>query len=115
MANFSVIVPVLNETDALQFSSDYFKSFGIRPIYALDSKRSARRAEVERLVQDDVTIFQNSGNCIEAGYEALAALSTTDWILRIDCDEIPNLAALRHCGDFVNNPSDIYCGFDRDT
>ena len=111
---FSIIIPVFEETDALAFSRYYFNSLGMNPIYALDSKRIQRRAEVEKLLHREVVIYDNPGACIEASYEKLADLSPSDWILRVDCDEVPNAEMLQHCAHFMARPSDTYCGFDRD-
>lgn len=114
MSNFTIIVPVFEETDALAFSNFYFTERGLAPIYALDSKRIARRGEVEKILGRKVEIYQNPGTCIEASYQALASLSPADWVLRIDCDEVPNQLMLEHCNRFTQHPSDAYCGFDRD-
>lgn len=111
---FTIIIPVFEETDALTFSNFYFNKLGLKPIYALDSKRISRRAEVESLLGRAVAIYENPGNCIEASYQNLASLSPADWLLRIDCDEVPNLAMLQHCARFTTSPADAYCGFDRD-
>ncbi len=51
---------------------------------------------------------------MEANFERLAALSPTDWILRIDCDEAANPKLLEHCERFVRRPTSNLCGFDRD-
>jgi hypothetical protein len=112
--NFTVIVPIFEESDALSFVNFYFTKIGITPLYALDSKRISRRDEVEKILGREVAVYQNPGNCIEANYYHLAALSPTNWILRIDCDEVPNVAMLEHCARFISNPTDSYCGFDRD-
>ncbi len=114
MEAFTIIVPVFKEKTALSFSSFYFNALGLRPVYALDLKASMRRAEVENLVGDHVVIYHNPGNFLEANYQRLAGLSETDWILRVDCDEIPNIAMIEHCKKFVCSPTDAFCGFDRD-
>lgn len=114
MNDFTIIVPIFEETNALAFSHYYFSGLGLSPIYALDSKRKDRNVEVAKIIGRPPAIYENPGNCIEAGYEKLSALSPTDWILRIDCDEVPNSEMLRHCAKFVGRPSDSYCGFDRD-
>ncbi len=113
-AHFTIIVPVFEETAALAFSNFYFTQRGLTPIYALDSKRLARRAEVEKILGRQVAIYENPGNCIEASYRNLASLSPTDWVLRVDCDEAPNVPMLAHCLRFTAHPTDAYCGFDRD-
>ncbi len=112
--SYSIIIPVFEETDALAFSNFYFNHHGLQPVYALDSKRISRRAEVEKLLNRAVVVYDNPGNCIEASYQNLAALSPTHWLLRVDCDEVPNPSMLDHCRRFVNRPTDAYCGFDRD-
>ena len=112
--SFTIVIPVFEETLALSFSKAYFSSLGINPLYVLDSKRKERRAEVEQHLGHDVPIVDNPGNYIEASFQNLAALSPTDWILRIDCDEAPNQALLAHAARFVAKPTDIYCGYDRD-
>lgn len=113
-ATYTIIVPIFEETEALAFANFYYQVLGVTPIFVLDSKRSTRRAEVEKLLGRTVTIYENPGNCIEASYAQLAGLSPTDWVLRIDCDEVPNTALLAHAAKFVNHPSDIYCAYDRD-
>ena len=111
---FTIIVPVFEETDALAFSNYYFNRLGLQPIFGLDSKRIGRKAEVTKILGRTPLVYENPGNCIEAGYDKLAALAPTDWILRVDCDEVPNTEMLRHCERFVAKPSDAYCGYDRD-
>jgi len=112
--NFCIIVPIFEETQALSFADFYYRQLGFEPIFALDSKRLGRRNEVEHMLGREVAIYNNLGNCIEAHYSDLAALSPMDWVLRIDCDEVPNLALLKHAERFVSKPTDAYCGFDRD-
>jgi hypothetical protein len=114
MPNFTIIIPVFEETDALSFSKFYFDALEVKPIYALDSKRSHRRGEVEALLGRAVSIYENPGSCIEANYGNLASLAPTEWVLRVDCDEVPNSAMLKYCRSFVENPKGNYCGFDRD-
>ena len=111
---FTIIVPVFEETDALAFSNYYFNRMGLQPIFALDSKRLNRKAEVTKILGRTPLVYENPGSCIEASYAKLAALSPSDWILRVDCDEVPNAEMLRHCKRFVAKPSDAYCGYDRD-
>ena len=114
MSSFTIIVPVFEETYALVFSQIYFSSLGLHPLYVLDSKKVSRRIEVENLLGREVEIYENSGHCIEAGYENLANVAKTDWILRVDCDEAPNKALLEHAARFVLNPTYSYCAYDRD-
>ena len=114
MKNISILIPVYEETAALSFSKFYFDQLGIHPTYVLDSKRINRRDQVEELLGRSVAIYKNPGLSIEANFQNLLDLADTDWVLRIDCDEVPNLAMLEHCEKFSARPTDHYCGFDRD-
>lgn len=112
--DYTIIIPFYRETTALAFSRFYFEKLGLQPIYALDSKQAARRNEAEDILGRDVVIYDNPGGFVEAHFDRLAALSPTDWILRIDCDEAPNPRMLEHCAAFVKRPTSNVCGFDRD-
>jgi len=112
--DFTIIVPFYKETTALAFASYYFGTLGIEPIFALDSKQIARRGEAEDIIGRPVAIYDNPGGFVESNFKQLAALSPTDWILRVDCDEVPNLKMLDHCARFVRRPTSNLCGYLRD-
>ena len=114
MKNISILIPIYQETAALSFSKFYFDQLGLNPTYVLDSKRIDRRNEVEALLGRSVAIYENPGSFAEANFQNFLDLADTDWVLRIDCDEVPNLAMLEHCKKFSARPTDHYCGFDRD-
>ncbi len=113
MVDFTVLIPVFEETQALSFSKFYFDRLGVRPIYVLDSKRMGRRAEVERIVGQEVPIYNNPGKVAEANFEQFAALSPTDWILRIDCDEAVTAALIDHAGGHVQRSRGSIKGYNR--
>jgi hypothetical protein len=113
LTDFSILIPVFEETQALAFSRFYFDRLGVRPIYVLDSKRLQRREEVERIIGAEVQIYDNPGLVAESHFERFAALSPTDWVLRIDCDEAPTLAMLHHAGRFVARGKGFIKGYDR--
>jgi hypothetical protein len=107
------MIPVFNETEALSFSKSYFDKINVRPIYVLDAKKIERRDEVERIVGGEVLIYDNPGLVAESNFERFAALSPTDWILRIDCDEAPAPAMLEHARNFVKKERGAIKGYDR--
>jgi hypothetical protein len=113
MVDFTILIPVFEETDALVFSTFYFNSLGLRPIYVLDSKRIGRRDEVERIVGREVVIYDNPGMFIEANYEKFTALAPTDWILRIDCDEAVTAALIDHADQHVKHGLGYIKGYNR--
>ena len=112
--NYTVLIPVFEETSALEFSIYFFQRMGVQPLYTLDSKSRNRKSEVEKLVGYAVPIFENSdGKTVEANFDKLISVSPTDWILRIDCDEVPNQQALDYCKHFMQSRSHGTVGFER--
>lgn len=114
--SFGIVIPIYAEArDVLQFSKFYFEQTGYDPVYALDSKKIERRSEIEDILHQKIEIYDNPGRSyIEGHYDRLASLSPSDWVLRIDCDELPNREMLQYCHRFVCKPTDAFCGFDRD-
>ena len=113
MVDFTILIPVFEETSALAFSKFYFDRLGLRPIYVLDSKRISRRDEVERVIGREVLIYDNPGFVAEANFERFAALSPTDWVLRIDCDEALTSALVKHADQHVKRGGNSIKGYDR--
>lgn len=94
MPDITILIPLYDETEALLFSKFYFDRINVPVVYAMDQKCShVTRRLVETLGLRTVE-FQNSKPFIENGYEAFAAASPTDWIFRIDCDEVPTTEAI---------------------
>lgn len=110
---FSIAVPLFSETKALSFSASYFGKIGIEPIYALDSQGARETEEVLRSLGKRIVKFENSKPYIENGYEAFEYVSPTDWILRIGCDEVPNLRMIKWCENFLNSGKEAIVSFER--
>ena len=113
MVDFTILVPVFEETRALAFSKFHFDRLGLRPIYVLDSKRIARRDEVERLLGREVLVYENPERFLEANFAKFTALSPTDWILRIDCDEAVTPALLEHARNYASGGRWAVKGYER--
>ncbi len=109
----TIMIPVFDETAALRFSAHYFSSLGITPLYVLDSKKIERKAEVEKIVGNKVAIYENPKTYVEANYDRLVAQSPTDMIVRIDCDEILSVEALKFVQRFSSEGGRGIVGFDR--
>lgn len=110
---FSILIPVFNETDALRFSIHYMRRLGISPIYVLDRKRTA---EAQAILVDaglPLVFYDNDKPFIENGYQSLVSRSPTDWVLRLDCDEVPSPDMLSFCRDLVQQEQDTIVGFER--
>ncbi len=110
---YTIQIPVYNETSALAFSSFYFDRLGVKARYVMDSQRTAQAAEAFHSLGHEPVTFSNDKPFIENGYENFAAVSPTDWILRVDCDEVPSLELLRACSDFVRQDRQGIAGFQR--
>lgn len=110
---FTVQIPVFNETRTLDFSAFYFDRLGIQARYVLDVQRTPEaEATVLRLGREPL-IFTNDKPFIESGYESFAAASPTDWILRLDCDEVPSRELIDACSTFVQQSQGGVAGFER--
>lgn len=92
--DITIQIPLFNETDALRFSKFYFESIGEKVHYVMDRQCTAETRAIVRQLSIEEFYFENDKPFIENGYEAFAAASPTDWILRIDCDELPTPDAL---------------------
>ncbi|WP_158810269.1 hypothetical protein [Beijerinckia sp. L45] len=110
---YTIQIPVFDEIDALKFSAFYFGCIGVEPRYVLDSKHApAAKAALDSL-GCEFGAFDNDKPFIENGYEKFAAASPTDWILRLDCDEIPSIALLEACTNLVSVDAQGIGGFER--
>ena len=110
---FTVQIPVFNETKALEFSIFYFDRLGVPARYVLDAQCTSETAATLRSLGREQCFFANDKPFIENGYENFAALSPTDWILRIDCDEVPSRELIDACCDFVRDNRYGVAGFER--
>jgi hypothetical protein len=110
---FTIQIPVFNETRALSFSSFYFDRVGMRPRYLLDTQRTPEAEAALRALGHEIRFFFNDKPFIENGYEQFAAASPTDWILRLDCDEVPSLELIEFCRGYIESGNTGVVGFDR--
>lgn len=86
---YSVMIPFTNDLDLLDIHTRWFEYLG-RPFKALiDSKfQDVDQAKLflkNRKISD---VFENPGKIIETGYESFVSCSETNWLLRLDSDEI---------------------------
>jgi hypothetical protein len=110
---FTIQIPVFNETRALAFSAFYFDRLGIQAHYVCDSQRTPEAEATLRRLGREPLFFTNDKPFIENGYESFAAASPTDWILRLDCDEVPSRELIEVCRDFVKQDRVGIAGFVR--
>jgi hypothetical protein len=110
---FTIQIPVFNETRALSFSSFYFDRLGIRPRYLLDTQRTSEAEIALRALGHEANFFFNDKPFIENGYEQFSAASPTDWILRLDCDEVPSQELIEYCRKYIETGNTGVVGFDR--
>lgn len=111
-AMLTIQIPVFNETDALRFSVRYFASIGRTPSYVFDSQATPEAIATGASLGLPLLRFENDRPFIENGYEAFAAAAPTDWIFRIDCDELPSPEAIRFAEDHAERGAGIV-GFSR--
>jgi hypothetical protein len=110
---FEIMIPLYNETKALSFSDFYFNRLGVQPRYILDTQREEDTERILRLLRKDIVFFENDKFFIENGYQAFAEASPSDWILRIDCDEVPNRELIEFCRSFIEANGSSAVSFER--
>ena len=113
MLPFTIQIPVYNETQALVFSSFYFERMGFKPRYVLDAQRTPETEELLIELGHELTYFQNDKPFIENGYFNFSQSAPTEWILRLDCDEVPSRGLIEFCKEFVEHGGSGIVGFDR--
>lgn len=110
---FTLQIPIYNETDLLEFSFYYHNILGLKPRYILDNKRTPEAEATLQRLNQEVAYFVNEKPYIEAGYESFAMASPTDWILRLDCDEVPSRELIDWCTNFIECGGNGVAGFER--
>jgi hypothetical protein len=99
MNDLTIQIPLFNEMEALEFSKFYFDSIDVDVHYVLDSQCLERTKALAIKLGVRYSEFRNDKPYIENGYENFSAASPTDWVLRIDCDEVPTPELI----DFARN------------
>jgi hypothetical protein len=61
----------------------------------------------------EAEVFTNDKPYLENGYETFTELSPTDWILRVDCDEMPSKRLIQYCESIVKSDVDRIASFER--
>jgi hypothetical protein len=110
---FTIQIPIFNETKALAFSSFLFTQMGLRPRYVLDTQSTPETRTLLHRLGHEATFFANDKPFIENGYERFSAISPTDWILRLDCDEALSWEAIEFCRRHVESGSTGVVGLER--
>lgn len=101
MKNLSIQIPLFNETEALEFSKFYFDSINVDVNYVIDSQCEHETRTLVNKLGVNYSEFKNDKPYIENGYRNFAEASPTDWILRIDCDELPTPELIHFANSFV--------------
>ncbi len=110
---FTIQIPVFNETTALEFSTFYFARLGVEVRYIMDTQRTPEAEVVFKRLGLKPLYFDNDMPFIENGYENFASMSPTDWILRLDCDEVPSPDLINYCATFIEQGHEGVAGFER--
>jgi hypothetical protein len=107
MNDLTVQIPLFNEVEALDFSKFYFESINVDVHYVLDSQCSETTRALANKLEVKCSEFKNDKPYIENGYKNFSAASPTDWVLRIDCDEVPTPELIDFARKFVNSADGI--------
>ncbi len=107
-------IPLYNETDALRLSHFYFTAIGVPVRYAMDTQALPATRAIARELGIKPLEFANDRPFIEHGYPAFSAAADNDWILRIDCDELPTPELIAFAREFVEQGGEGVVSFERE-
>src|SRR5579863_2932758 len=105
--NVDIVIPTINSARWLGQLLDGYRTLGIEPLYALDSRCDDGSLELLRARGARIIRVHQQGFHVENGI--LAQISPhveRDWILRLDDDEFPSAALLKWAAQ-TTAPADI--------
>jgi hypothetical protein len=97
---FSTLIPFTNDLDLLELHTSWFRQIDRQFKALLDSKFCESPESIEMQSRGQLlSTFENPGAIIETGYADFVSHAASDWLLRLDSDEI----ASRNLFDFLDN------------
>ncbi|MCW2284825.1 glycosyltransferase involved in cell wall biosynthesis [Rhodoblastus acidophilus] len=85
----SIVIPTMNSQSYISIIADYYEGLGLNPYWFVDQKSADRTFDVLAARSQRVVAMHNDTAIIEAMVEKMSRAAPTDWVLRIDDDELP--------------------------
>ena len=91
----TIVVPTINSSAWISDIYDVYRNAGLDPLFAVDSRSNDDTEGVLKRLGARYVAVASASRRVESLLPAIATSSPTDWVLRIDDDELPSGALLR--------------------
>ncbi len=109
----TLVVPTINSASWIGEIFHFYREVGVDPLFAIDTRSSDGTEKVLADLGARLATVASPSRRVESLLPAIAASSPTEWLLRLDDDELPSGALLRWLGEVdLDAPVDVY-GFPR--
>jgi hypothetical protein len=109
----TIVVPTINSASWIAGIFHFYREAGVDPLFAVDTRSSDGTEKVLADLGARFVTVASSSRRVESLLPAIVASSPTEWLLRLDDDELPSGALLRWLGQVdLDAPVDVH-GFPR--
>lgn len=108
-----IVIPTMNSQDYLETTLSYYRDIGLPVTVIVDSKSADETELIARTCAKEVVLIHNSSNVVEGMIQELSLKFETQWILRIDDDELPSIPMLNFVATMLDNEKIHAVGFPR--
>lgn len=108
-----IIIPTMNAEDYIDIVLDYYAEIGIPVTVFIDSKSEDSTKSKVDARHVDTMVLNNPSPVVEAMIKELSVRSETEWVLRIDDDELPSKAMLAYVQQMLSDKATDSVGFPR--
>lgn len=93
--NLSVVIPTLNSGRHIDLILDFYRGVLKTPVIVfVDQKTDDQTARIAKLSGVEVVPLSNESTRVTEAVQTFSESCRTDWILRLDDDEVPTLAMM---------------------
>lgn len=108
-----IIIPTMNAEDYIDIILDFYEEIGLPITVFVDSKsKDTTRTRVEARGVETL-VLNNPSAIVEGMIQELSIRSGTEWVLRMDDDELPSKAMLTHVQKVLSDKAIDSVGFPR--
>lgn len=93
----TVIIPTINSARYLDITLKYYKRMDVSPVIFVDAKSTDTTFQLASSLCEHVHLAENSHEWVESIIERISRSVATEWVLRVDDDELPSRAILEMC------------------
>jgi len=109
----TIVVPTFNAAAFLDITLSYYTAIGLPITVFVDAKSTDDTALIAAQHTAEVKHQQNSSSVVEGMIQAISTQTGSDWILRLDDDELPSLGMLAYVAEIIGSSDTHAVGFVR--